>query len=126
MFIPSESMNFVPKRWGHEVWIVNNDKYCGKILFIRKGKYCSYHKHLIKDEVLYVQSGSLHFIYENEYNFIVSKIVNTGEAFHVAPGMSHQMYAIEDVHIVEFSTHHDDKDSYRETTDLVLNSGNSL
>lgn len=48
--------NFVPKGWGFEKWIVNNEKYCGKILFFVKGKKCSYHYHEIKDETFYVQS----------------------------------------------------------------------
>ena len=27
---------FVPKGWGHELWIVNKEEYCGKLLFIKK------------------------------------------------------------------------------------------
>jgi hypothetical protein len=33
-------MRIVPKAWGREVWIVNSDLYCGKILEIGKGKRC--------------------------------------------------------------------------------------
>ena len=38
----------VPKGWGREVWIVNGDLYCGKILEISKAKRCSLHFHKLK------------------------------------------------------------------------------
>ncbi|HBY66694.1 MAG TPA: cupin domain-containing protein, partial [Flavobacteriaceae bacterium] len=44
-------MNFVPKGWGFEKWIVNNEEYCGKLLYFVKGKRCSWHFHKLKDEV---------------------------------------------------------------------------
>ena len=37
--------NFVEKVWGHEEWIANNDKYCGKKLVVKKGFRCSMHHH---------------------------------------------------------------------------------
>ena len=52
-----EPVKFVSKGWGYEKWIVNCEKYCGKLLFIAKGKKCSWHYHRKKDEVFYVQSG---------------------------------------------------------------------
>jgi quercetin dioxygenase-like cupin family protein len=36
-----------------------------------------------------------------------------GEAFHVPPGLRHQMVALEDSTFMEFSTHHLDSDSIR-------------
>ena len=50
-------IKFVPKGWGYEKWIVNNEEYCGKLLFLAKGKKCSWHFHKLKDEVFYGQSG---------------------------------------------------------------------
>src|SRR3989338_8926171 len=44
------SVKIVPKVWGQEQWLVNNEKYCGKKMLIKDGYYCSYHKHKIKDE----------------------------------------------------------------------------
>ncbi len=43
-----------------------------------------------------------------------------GYAFHVTPGIIHQMHAIEDTMLFEFSTQHFDEDSYRQTRDLVI------
>ena len=40
-------------------------------------------------------------------------ILNPGENFHVYRGLRHQMVALEDSHLFEFSTQHFDSDSYR-------------
>ena len=55
-FLP---IKFVPKGWGFEKWIVNCDEYCGKLLYMVKGKRCSWHYHKLKDEVFYIQSGKV-------------------------------------------------------------------
>ena len=59
----NENRNFVSKGWGYEDWIVNKKEYCGKILFIKKGKRCSWHYHKLKDETFYIQSGKLEVLY---------------------------------------------------------------
>ena len=46
-----QDIKFVPKGWGFEKWIVNCEQYCGKLLYIAKGKKCSWHYHNKKDEV---------------------------------------------------------------------------
>ena len=56
----SSNIKFVPKGWGYEKWICNTSEYCGKLLFINKGKRCSWHYHLLKDETFYLQSGKIH------------------------------------------------------------------
>ncbi len=38
------------KGWGYEIWITNNEKYCGKLLCFEEGKKFSMHYHMIKDE----------------------------------------------------------------------------
>jgi quercetin dioxygenase-like cupin family protein len=113
------NMNFVPKSWGWELWICNNDRYCGKKLFIKQGHWVSFHHHNIKDEVLYVESGKMWFTHD-ESNGIQSPMLSVGQAFHVKPGVKHQMQAIEDTVLFEFSTTHSDDDSIRQTRDLVV------
>lgn len=112
-------VTYVPKRWGWESWIVNNDRYCGKKIFIKKGKYCSYHWHKDKDEVLYVDSGLCGFTWGHSDDIPHSLTLTPGEGFHVRPGVIHQMYALEDTMLLEFSTKHLDEDSYRVTEDLM-------
>ena len=40
----------VNKLWGYEIWIENNEKYCGKHLHVVPGKKCSVHYHKDKKE----------------------------------------------------------------------------
>jgi mannose-6-phosphate isomerase-like protein (cupin superfamily) len=47
----------VPKGWGEELIIENNNKYCGKLLIFKAGCKFSMHYHMIKDETWYVDKG---------------------------------------------------------------------
>ena len=108
-------MHYVPKGWGFEKWIVNNDEYCGKLLYFVKGKRCSWHYHVLKDEVFYIQSGKMLVKYSDEDDLKGAKevILERGDNFHVYRGLRHQMVALEDTELFEFSTKHLDEDSYR-------------
>lgn len=103
------------KGWGYEDWIVNNDKYCGKLLFFKKDKKCSYHFHKIKDEVFYLQSGKLivKFADHDDLTNANEVVMLPGDSFHVYTGLRHQMIALEDSELFEFSTQHFEEDSYR-------------
>ena len=105
----------IKKGWGDEKWIVNKKEYCGKLLFFEKGKKCSWHYHLIKDEVFYLQSGRMIVKYGEDDNpeFAEEIILEKGQNFYVYPGLRHQMIALEDCELFEFSTQHFDKDSYK-------------
>lgn len=120
LIYPNE-MNYVPKPWGYELWICNNEAYCGKKLFIKQGRHLSYHHHNVKDEVLYVESGKIIFTYDVDEE-PMSIEMPAGYAFHVTPYVKHQMRAIEDTMLIEFSTQHFDSDSYRTTRELVHSS----
>jgi len=105
-------VNWVKKEWGHEEWIVNNDKYCGKKLVFKEGYHFSMHYHKIKDETFYVLSGTMYL--EMEYEGIKeTHLVHPGDIIHILPNMLHRLTALTDASIIEFSTHHMDEDSYR-------------
>ena len=108
-------MKFVEKGWGHELWIVNKPEYCGKLLYFTEGKRCSWHYHKIKDEVFYLQSGKLLVKYSDEDSLdeAKEKVLEAGQNFHVYTGLRHQMIALEESELFEFSTEHFDSDSYR-------------
>jgi len=108
-------MKHVPKGWGFERWIVNCEQYCGKLLFFEKGKRCSWHFHKIKDEVFYLQSGKMIVKYSNEDDLENAEelVLNAGDNFHIYTGLRHQMIALEDSELFEFSTQHFDSDSHR-------------
>lgn len=102
----------VPKGWGKELWIHNDEKYCGKVLILNKGKRCSLHFHLKKHETFYISKGLVQMeIVENEDKKIL--IMRPGDALEIPPGLKHRFTGIEDSEIMEFSTEHFEEDSYR-------------
>lgn len=126
-------MKFVSKGWGFEKWIVNKEKYCGKLLYFVKGKQCSWHYHKNKDETFYIQSGKVQVLWTDNLELAESVggiletmgdpkkildelhvlVLEKGDSFHVPPGRVHQILAMEDAELFEFSTFHEDSDSYR-------------
>lgn len=115
MLMSSLKIKFVPKGWGSEKWIVNNKEYCGKVLYFDKGKKCSWHYHILKDETFYIQSGKILLKYSDDDKIEDAKeiILEKGDKFHVYRELRHQMIAFEDTELFEFSTQHFDEDSYR-------------
>ena len=111
----SHVIKFVKKGWGYEKWIVNKPEYCGKLLFFKEGKRCSWHYHKLKDEVFYLQSGLLMLYYSDHDDITNAKqvLLKPGDSFHIYVGLRHQMVAFEDSELFEFSTQHFDSDSFR-------------
>lgn len=108
------SAKIYPKGWGEEVWIINNDKYCGKLLKFNKGAAFSDHYHISKDEAWYVLEGRLELRYYNLAN--ADRLVvelGPGSVVHIPPSTPHQLVAHEVSVVIEVSTPHDEADSYR-------------
>ena len=104
----------VPKGWGEELIIENNEMYCGKLLIFKKGCKFSMHYHLIKDETWYVDKGE--FLYrwiDTETAKVNENKLQEGDVVRQLPGQPHQLEAISNGRIFEVSTHHEDSDSYR-------------
>jgi mannose-6-phosphate isomerase-like protein (cupin superfamily) len=108
-------MEYVNKGWGFEHIIVNNEKYCGKILHFFKGKKCSYHYHLEKDETFWIESGELEVtLGDTDDIFHTHKtILKAGDKLHIPVGKRHQMMALMETKMFEFSTHDKPGDSIR-------------
>ena len=115
MMKTSLPINIVSKGWGFEKWIVNCEEYCGKLLYFIKGKRCSWHYHILKDEVFYIQSGKILVKYSegDDLELANETVLSSGDNFHVYRGLRHQMIALEDTQLFEFSTQHFDEDSHR-------------
>tara|TARA_Y100001963_G_scaffold139391_1_gene205176 strand:+ start:1896 stop:2252 length:357 start_codon:yes stop_codon:yes gene_type:complete len=111
----SSEIKIVPKGWGYEKWIVNTEEYCGKLLHFIKGKKCSWHYHKLKDETFYLQEGKLLLRYseKDDIEKATELVLERGDKFHIYRGLRHQMFAMEDTDMFEFSTQHFDEDSYR-------------
>lgn len=114
-FLNMDKLYLAPKGWGFEKWIVNNEKYCGKILYIVKNHKCSWHYHKLKDETFYVQSGKIKLLYgtDDAIEKANELILEKGSVFHVPIELRHQMIGLEDTELFEFSTQHFESDSYR-------------
>ena len=98
-------MRKVEKPWGHEIIWAETAAYVGKILFIRKGQKLSLQYHNVKEETIYVDSGSMIFT-AGEGDRLIEKKLGPGESHHIPPLMKHRMEAIEDCTVFEVSTPH--------------------
>jgi len=99
----------VKKEWGQELIIVNED-YCGKLITCKniwssKGKY---HYHKNKDETFFPILGRLILDVEG-----IEYILLPGQSFRIKPGTKHKFKAVDECQFIEFSTHHEDSDTYR-------------
>lgn len=105
-----ELIKEVKKVWGKEVWLVNNSKYCGKLLHLDKGAASSLHYHPKKQETFYALSGQtgLH-IAGKDHMLNPSSRPKT-----IYPGQAHQFIGFsEGIVILEISTHHEEGDVVR-------------
>lgn len=94
----------VNKPWGHEILFARTGAYAGKLLFIRAGHQLSLQYHRVKEETIYVQSGRMRFVYEEEPGRLIEILMLPGEAHHIPPGRQHRMIADEDCTLFEVST----------------------
>jgi len=116
-----EPIKLVPKGWGEERWIHNDELYCGKILILKQGKHCSLHYHQEKTETFYVAKGELQMELTDlasarQQPPVIREIFNMreGEAILLKPGSVHRFTGLAaETHIFEFSTQHFDEDSHR-------------
>ena len=115
--------NIVIKTWGYELWIENNNLYCGKHLHVLPEKWCSVHYHKNKKETFYVIDGELlvQLWYNcdidsfNEDEGFTNIIITRGQSVTIDTMTPHRFTSALDYacDFIEISTHHEDDDSYR-------------
>lgn len=106
----------VEKLWGHELWIYNDEEYCGKLLVFEEAySKFSMHYHIIKKESWYVQEGQFKFDWiDTEDATLQTTILDIGDSVTIERGQPHQLTALKPNSIVfEVSTEHFNEDSYR-------------
>ena len=94
----------VPKPWGEELIWALTDKYCGKIITIETGRRLSLQYHERKDEAIFVTTGRLLLLLENDRGEDELRELGPGEGAHVPVGRRHRYEAIERVELIEVST----------------------
>lgn len=101
-------MKKVKKVWGKEEWWVNNDLYCFKKLYLKKGYQCSCHQHLVKDETFIIEKGLVKMEVRDE-----TITMKPGDKVRIKPNNYHRFTGLKKSVIIEVSTKHMDEDSYR-------------
>lgn len=103
------------KTWGFEKWIENCGEYCGKELVIDPRKHTSMHFHVKKLETMYVDDGVLHIdLIDPENGEPYQVDVMAGQWIQIPRGQPHRLRASDEtVTLFEFSTKHEETDSYR-------------
>ncbi|MCK5610080.1 cupin domain-containing protein [Candidatus Pacearchaeota archaeon] len=104
------------KGWGQELWLHNSENLCVKILDLDAGCRFSLHLHRNKEEVFYVLKGRLELESRDmatgaaQFDFL-----GPGDAILIPRMVAHRLTVVGDegASILESSTHHEDKDSYR-------------
>jgi len=102
-----DKIKIVPKVWGEERWIVNRG-YCGKLLILKRGFRCSLHKHKRKEEDFYLIRGRILMEVGDK-----KWMMRPEDSVYIPPNTWHRFTGLTNAQIIEFSSHHDDADSYR-------------
>lgn len=101
-------MKRVRKKWGREVWIVN-EEYCGKLLMLDKCANSSTHYHKTKKETFLCLLGCVTLTVDE----VMFSLQANGEPITILPNTSHSFYGKEKSVILEISTHHEEDDVVR-------------
>lgn len=105
----------VKKAWGREYWIINNDKYCTKVLSLNPGWQCSLHMHPIKDETFMVLEGVVNLEVIDPDGELTEVQLQEGETYRLVPETYHRFRSgiAARALILEVSTTHSDDDVVR-------------
>lgn len=96
----------VDRDWGRELWIVNCDEYCGKLLYLPKDAKAGDHYHNLKKETFYCLRGQTIVTLENK-EFVLNAL---SKPLTIKPGQVHSFYGVSNALILEVSTHHREDD----------------
>lgn len=96
----------VDKPWGYELIWAHTPDYVGKILHVNAGESLSLQYHEVKDETIFLLTGSMRFEVGSSEEDLRDVSLQAGEAFHIEPGTIHRMEAVTDCDILEASTPH--------------------
>lgn len=119
----TENVEFHTKGWGHEVWMANNELYCGKLLVLYRDLRCSIHYHKLKDETFFLQDGLIRMnVWEAPFEKFPgfgpdapkTFLMHPGDRLVIPPNTPHQFIGVDPKStIIEISTQHFEDDSYR-------------
>jgi oxalate decarboxylase/phosphoglucose isomerase-like protein (cupin superfamily) len=94
----------VDKPWGHELRWAVTDRYLGKLIHVDRGHQLSLQYHEQKDESIFIASGVVDLLLEDESGEVHVHRLTPGMAARVRPGRRHRFIGVEDSDIVEVSS----------------------
>ncbi len=94
----------VDKPWGHELRWAVTDRYLGKLIHVNKGHQLSLQYHVQKDELIYIASGLLDLVLEDDAGEVHVHRMTPGMSARVRPGRRHRFVAVEDTDLFEVSS----------------------
>jgi mannose-6-phosphate isomerase len=94
----------VDKPWGHELRWAITDRYLGKLIHVNKGHQLSLQYHVQKDESIFIASGLLDLVLEDEQGEVRTHRMSPGMSARVRPGRKHRFIAVEDTDLFEVSS----------------------
>ena len=84
------------KAWGNTECIFQNYNFQVNRITIRKGGFCSKHKHNHKYNMFWVETGKLKIsVWKNDYDLVDETILNLCQSTNVKPFEYHQFKALE-------------------------------
>jgi mannose-6-phosphate isomerase len=94
----------VDKPWGYEIRWAITERYLGKLLHVNAGHSLSLQYHVQKDEAIYVVSGALDLVLEDDGGELQTHRLAPGMSARIRPGRRHRFVAVDDVDIFEVSS----------------------
>ena len=89
------------KVWGETEEIFNDGIVSVNHLKIKKGGFCSEHRHKMKSNIFFIISGNLKLSIWKEGDIKDDTVIWTGESSEVPPGVFHSFKALTDVECLE-------------------------
>lgn len=109
-----EEIKEVTRDWGKEVWLINCDEYCAKLLYLPKGAKAGDHFHNIKKETFWCLKGHITLVI-NGRDIILDPL---SKPVTIKPKDVHSFKGDVNSLMLEISTHHSEDDV------VFLSSGN--
>ena len=94
----------VDKPWGYELRWAITDRYLGKLIHIDGGHSLSLQYHVQKDESIFIASGLLELVLEDDTGEVRTHRLSPGMSARVRPGRKHRFVAVEDTELFEVSS----------------------
>ena len=98
------SQRRVEKPWGHELRWAITDRYLGKLIHVNKGHQLSLQYHVQKDETIFIASGLLDLVLEDDAGTLHVHRMTPSMSARVRPGRRHRFIAVEDTELFEVSS----------------------